>query len=83
MEGLYSMQTLLEAMDWLESKGVRIAIRFRTQIYDGKKANYWYYEILTPEHKMILEYDESGVVVMYTNRNECMNEAIKKGVELL
>lgn len=44
----------------------------------------WYFAICKDddvEHP-IVEDGEDGYVVMHTDRNECMNAAIKKGVEL-
>jgi hypothetical protein len=78
MEGLYSMPILLEAMDWLEVRGIRISIK-----YDWIECG-WYYIVidLTPTVKNITEVEKSDGI-FYKDRNECMNEAIKKGLELL
>ena len=80
---LYYAPTLLEAMDWLEERGVRVVIRHRTQSYDRKIVNYWYYEIVNREYRTTLEYDVDGIAVMHTDRNECMQKAIEKALELL
>lgn len=61
--------SLLEAMDWLEKRGVRIEILWSDD-----------YSIWYP----IIRFDgEIFNIGYYTDRNECMNEAIKTGVELL
>ena len=79
-----SCPSLLEAMDWLEERGIRIVTRLRIHVLDDKEVNYWYYEVFTTKHtNAILEFGVSDGVVMHTDRNECMNAAIKKGVELL
>ena len=70
--------TLLEAMDWLEERGIRISIK-----YDWIKCR-WYYIVIdgTPTIKNITEVEKSDGI-FYTDRNECMNAAVKKGMELL
>lgn len=83
-DDIISAPTLLEAMDWLEERGIRIVTRLRIHVLDDKEVNYWYYEVFTTKHtNAILEFGVSDGVVMHTDRNECMNAAIKKGVELL
>ena len=78
MEGLYSMQTLLEAMDWLEERDIRISIK-----YDWIECG-WYYIVIdgTPTIKNITEVEKSDGI-FYKDRNECMNAAIEKALELL
>ena len=70
--------TLLEAIDWLEERWIRISIK-----YDWIACG-WYYIVIdrTPTIKNITEVEKSDGI-FYRDRNECMNEAIKKGVELL
>lgn len=70
---MYSMPTLLEAMDWLEERGVKIG--FYHTSYSG-----WCY---TLNNSKICYISETKSTKRYTDRNECMNAAIKKGVELL
>ena len=74
---VYIAPTLLEAMDWLEEKGIRISIK-----YDWIECG-WYYIVIdgTPTIKNITEVEKSDGI-FYKDRNECMNEAIKKGLEL-
>ena len=74
----FSCPTLLEAMDWLEKRGIRISIK-----YDWIECA-WYYVVIdgTPTIKNITEVEKSDGI-FYKDRNECMNEAIKKGLELL
>ena len=86
VEELYYAPTLLEAMDWLESKGIVI-----TQFVSLDKV--WSYSIykLIPQYE--LEYErvytsslEEGYVgnLFGDNaRNECMQKAIEKALELL
>lgn len=86
--------TLLEAMDWLEKRGVHIEIRMMHckvkgdpyKIADDDEYQWkWYFAICKGddvEHP-IVEEGEDGYVVMHSDKNECMNAAVKKGVELL
>ena len=71
-----SAPTLLEAMDWLEERGIRISIK-----YDWIECG-WYYIVIdgTPTIKNITEVEKSDGI-FYKDRNECMNAAIKKGLE--
>lgn len=66
-----SAPTLLEAMDWLEERGIGIEIT-----YDSID-NEWFSSV-TILSKRLSSLADSG-----KDRNECMNEAIKKGLELL
>ena len=68
--GYCSAPTLLEAMDWLEERGIRIEILWSDNYH------LWYSTIKLP----IVTITEMGY---YADRNECMNETIKKGLELL
>ena len=86
--------TLLEAMDWLESKGIHIEIRMMHCKVKGDPYKIapddeyqwkWYFVICKGDdvkHPIVKE-DEDGYVVMRTNRNMCINEAIRKGLDLL
>lgn len=75
---MYSMPSLLDAMDWLEERGIRISIK-----YDWIECG-WYYIVIdgTPTVKNITEVEKSDGI-FYKDRNECMNAAIKEGLELL
>ena len=77
---MYSMPTLLEAIDWLEERGIRIVIRLKIHDIDCKEINYWYYEVLTSIYANPIR--EFGGL-MHTDRNECMQKAIEKALELL
>ena len=74
----YPRITLLEAMDWLEERGIRISIK-----YDWIECG-WYYIVIdgTPTVKNITEVEKSDGI-FYKDRNECMNAAIEKALELL
>lgn len=73
-----SCPSLLEAMDWLEERGIRISIK-----YDWIECG-WYYIVIdgTPTVKNITEVEKSDGI-FYKDRNECMNAAIEKALELL
>jgi hypothetical protein len=75
---LYSAPTKSEAIDWLESKGMRINI-----IYDWLECR-WYFTIIngSPTVKSIteLEVSDSG---FYKTRLEAEEAAIIKALELL
>ena len=62
--------TLLEAMDWLEERGIRIELQYSDYYH------LWYSTIKLPSATI------TGMGY-YADRNECMNETIKKGLELL
>lgn len=66
----YSAPTLLEAMDWLEERKIRIELQYSDYYH------LWYSTIKLP----IVTITGMGY---YADRNECKNEAIKKGLELL
>ena len=90
----FSCQSLLEAMDWLEERGIHIEIRMMHCKVKGDPYKIapddeyqwkWYFAICKDddvEHP-IVEDGEDGYVVMHSDKNECMNAAVKKGVELL
>lgn len=75
---MYSMPTKVEAIDWLENKGIRINI-----IYDWLECR-WYFTIIngSPTVKSIteLEVSDSG---FYKTRLEAEEVAIIKALELL
>ena len=75
-DDIISCPSLLEAMDWLEERGIRISIK-----YDWIECG-WYYIVIdgTPTIKNITEVEKSDGI-FYKDRNECMNAAIKKGLE--
>ena len=90
----YSAPSLLEVMDFLESNGIQIEIRMMyckvkgdpCKIADDDEYQWKCYFAICKDDDVkhpIVEEGEDGYVVMYTDRNECMNAAIKKGVELL
>lgn len=70
---MYSMPSLLEAMDWLEERGIFISVEY----FGG---NEWKYFIYSSKY---LEDNYETDDVFYTDRYECMNAAVKKGGELL
>lgn len=65
--------SLLEAMDWLEERGIFISVEY----FGG---NEWRYFIYSSKY---LEDNYETDDVFYTDRYECMNAAVKKGGELL
>lgn len=75
---LYSAPTKAEAIDWLESKGMRINI-----IYDWIECK-WYFTIIngSPTVKNITELEVSDSV-FYKTRLEAEEAAIIKALELL
>ena len=88
----YPCPTLLEAMDWLESKDIHMEVRMRHmkikgdpyKVADTDEYQWQYYYAICKgddvEHP-IIGCDESYVVIMYTDRNECMQKAIEKALE--
>ena len=93
MEGLYSMPTLFEAMDWLEGRGIYVEIRVSSLKIKGIKMvfspddeyEYKYFFVIVTRNSVtgIFEESESEYLVTYSDKNECMNAFIKKGLELL
>lgn len=75
---MYSMPTKAEAIDWLESKRMRINI-----IYDWIECK-WYFTIIngSPTVKSITELEVSDSV-FYKTRLEAEEAAIIKALELL
>jgi hypothetical protein len=74
--GLFSCPTLLDAMDWLEERGIILFFGFNTM------CQAWWFSGYHKSKKVYLN-DLKGVYNLYKDRNECMNAAIKKGLELL
>ena len=75
---VYSAPTLLEAMDWLEERGIIIIVGW------DSRTQKWFFIINRKGDLHVCfnsTIDDNGDD--YTDRNECMNAAIKKGVELL
>lgn len=68
---VYYAPTLLEAMDWLEERGIGIEITYDTI------DNEWFSSATIPSKRL------SSLADCGKDRNECMNAAIKKGLELL
>lgn len=91
--GYCSAPSLLEAMDWLEKKGVYMEIRFTSYKIKGvpmvispdDEYEYNYFFIIVTRNCVtaIFEDSEDDYPVTYTDRNECINAAINKGAELL
>lgn len=79
--------TLLEAMDWLEERGI-IVMLMCERIVDMLGLTKWNYAVVHCGRIYYEKINENEPpsnenVKYYTDRNECMNAAIKKGVELL
>ena len=72
----YPRITLLEAMDWLEERGMILIFGLNTT-----HQAWWFNGYHKSENVYI--NDLKGVYDLYKDRNECMNAAIKKGLELL
>ena len=68
-----SAPTLLEAMDWLEERGIFISVEYFAE-------DLWEYYVYSRKY-LDDNYEHDGI--FYPDRYECMNAAIKKGVELL
>ena len=91
---VYYAPTLLEAMDWLEERGIRMEIRMMHCKIKGDPYKIapddeyqweWFFVICKGDdaERNILEDDEIVHVVTHIDRYECMNAAIKKGLEML
>ena len=76
-DDIISAPTLLEAMDWLEERGMILFLGFNTT------HQAWWFNGYHKSKKKVYLNDIKGVYDLYKDRNECMNAAIKKGVELL
>lgn len=75
---IYTAPTLLEAMDWLEERGTIIIVGW------DSRTQKWFFIINRKGDLHVCFYstiDDNGDD--YTDRYECMNAAIKRGVELL
>lgn len=94
MDRHFARLSLLEAMDWLESKDIHLEIRMQHckvkgdpyKIADDDEYQWKYYfaickgsDVMNP----IVEVDKDDYVILYTDRNECMQKAIEKELELL
>ena len=90
----YSAPTLLEAMDWLDSKGIHMEIRMMHckvkgdpyKIADDDEYQWkWYFATCNGNDVKhpVVECDENDYVIMHTDRNECMQRAIEKALDLL
>lgn len=75
-DDIISCPSLLEAMDWLEERGMILIFGFNTT-----HQAWWFNGYHKSENVYI--NDLKGVYDLYKDRNECMNAAIKKGLELL
>jgi hypothetical protein len=75
-DDIISAPSLLEAMDWIEERGIILFFGFNTM------CQAWWFSGYHKSKKVYLN-DLKGVYNLYKDRNECMNAAIKKGVELL
>ena len=79
---VYPCPTILEAMDWLEKRDVRIEIRIN-MVY-GKECKFTYYFAIYQGYDFCPIFESDNYYeIMYHDRYECMNAAIKKGIELL
>ena len=70
-DNIYPAPTLLEAMDWLEERGIVIEITYDTI------DNEWFSSVT------ILSKRLSSLADCGKDRNECMQKAIEKALELL
>ena len=68
---LYAYPTLLEAMDWLEERGIYIELS-----WNPHRKKWWD----TTIHRSRYVQDD---IVYFLDRNECMQKAIEKALELL
>ena len=75
---IYTAPTLLEAMDWLEKRGIIIIVGWYS------RTQKWFF-IINRKGDLHACFNSTmdGNRDDYTDRYECMNAAIKKGVELL
>lgn len=67
--------SLLEAMDWLEERGIFVSVEHG--LVDDNEWEYFVYS------RKYLDDNYETNRIIYTDRNECMNAAIKEGLELL
>ena len=92
-ERCVSAPTLLEAMDWLEERGIYAEIRLSSLKIKGvpmvispdDEYEYKYFFVIVTRNSVtgIFEDGEDECLVTYSDKNECMNAFIKKGLELL
>ena len=89
-DDIISCPSLLEAMDWLEERGMHVEIRMPqlkvlTTSYKDKYKYEYYFVIYSDDTDIfpISEYSDGSYYLTYPDRYECMNAAIMKGVELL
>ena len=92
-DDIISAPTLLEAMDWLEERGIYAEIRLSSLKIKGvpmvispdDEYEYKYFFIIVTRNSVtgIFEDGEDECLVTYSDKNECMNAFIKKGLELL
>lgn len=79
---IYTAPTLLEAMDWLDERGILITIAWLerakewTFIFDGIKDS-------IAATKILDYYYRKRHTDNFADRNECMQKAIEKALELL
>ena len=94
LEGYCSAPKLIEALDYLEKKGVHIEIRMQHcktkgdpyQIADDDEYQWkWYYAICKGDDikNPILEEGDNGYVLMHPDMVSCLRAAIRKGVSVL
>lgn len=91
--GYCSAPSLLEAMDWLEQRGIYVEIRLSSIKIKGvpmvispdDKYEYKYFFVIVTRNSAtgIFEDGEDEYLVTYSDKYECMNAFIKKGLELL
>ena len=80
---VYPAPTLLEAMDWLESKGIYISIKVSLPAIERKK-NMYSYDVLIKEGDGVRRPNvDVNWYSRHANRNECLQKAIEKALELL
>lgn len=79
----YSAPTKAEAIDWLESKGIYISIKVSLPAIERKK-NMYSYDVLIKEGDGVRRPNvDVNWYSRHANRNECMQKAIEKALELL
>lgn len=92
-DDIISAPTLIEAMDWLEERGIYVEIRLSSLKIKGvpmvispdDEYEYKYFFVIVTRNSVtgIFEEGEDEYLVTYSDKNECMNAFIKKGLELL
>ena len=66
--------TLLEALDWVEERNIRIELHW-------KRESGWWYLIRECATEDIVDFADS--THHFTDRNECINVALKKALEFV